>query len=184
MQIFVRRRSVTITQGGSIEVAYFARAVVVGLGATLFMDIWALVMKRAFSVPLANYCLVGRWLCHMPEGTFMHGNIAAAPQRPSECLVGWSFHYVIGAVYALLFIAIVSGSWLAQPTLLPAVLFGVASVFVPYLIMQPAFGLGIAASKAPQPTPARLRSLMAHTSFGVGLYLCAVCVGYALRVHA
>ena len=168
----------------SVEITYFARAVFVGLGATLFMDVWALIMKRAFSVPLANYCFVGRWICHMPEGTFMHANIAAVPQRPSECLVGWSVHYVIGAVYALLFVAIVSDSWLAQPTLWPAVLFGVGSVVVPYLIMQPAFGLGIAASKAPHPMQARLRSLMAHTAFGVGLYLCAVCVSYALRVYA
>ena len=167
-----------------IDVTSFVLAIVVGLGATLFMDIWALVMKRAFSVPLANYCLIGRWICHMPEGTFTHANIAAASQRPSECLVGWSFHYIIGAVYALVFVAIVSGSWLAQPRLLPAVLFGVSSVFVPYLIMRPAFGLGIAASKAPAPTQARLRSLMAHTAFGVGLYLCAVGAGYALRVYA
>lgn len=168
----------------SIEVTYFARAIVIGLGATLFMDVWALIMKRAFSVPLANYCLVGRWICHMPEGTFMHANIAATPERPLECLVGWSFHYVIGAVYALVFVAIVSGSWLAQPTVLPAVLFGLGSVLVPYLIMQPAFGIGIAASKAPQPMQARLRSLMAHTAFGVGLYLCAVCVSYVLRAYA
>ena len=167
-----------------IEVTYFARAIVVGLGATLFMDVWALIMKRALDVPLANYCLVGRWICHMPDGTFMHTNIASTPEKPLECLVGWGFHYVIGAVYALVFVAIVSDSWLSLPTLLPAVLFGLASVLVPYLIMQPAFGLGIAASKAPQPKQARLRSLMAHTAFGVGLYLCAVCVGYVLRANA
>jgi len=55
---------------------------------------------------------------------------------------------------------------------------------VPYLIMQPSFGLGIAASKAPEPTSARLRSLMAHTAFGVGLYVCALAVSYVLPVHA
>jgi hypothetical protein len=67
---------------------------------------------------------------------------------------------------------------------LPAVMFGIVSVLVPYLIMQPSFGLGIAASKAPEPTSARLRSLMAHTAFGVGLYVCAVGVSYVLTVHA
>ena len=71
-----------------------------------------------------------------------------------------------------------------QPTLLPAMLFGVVSVLVPYLIMQPSFGLGIAGSKAPQPTQARLRSLMAHTAFGVGLYLSAVGLSYVLRAYA
>jgi hypothetical protein len=33
------------------------------------MDVWALFLKRAFNVPLANYCLVGRWLRYMPEGS-------------------------------------------------------------------------------------------------------------------
>ena len=168
----------------STEATYFLGAVVVGLGATLLMDVWALLLKRAFSIPLANYCLVGRWLCHMPEGTFMHASIAAAPQKRSECTVGWIAHYVIGTVYALVLVALVSGSWLARPTLLPAMLFGMGIVLVPYLIMQPSFGLGIAASRTPRPTQARLRSLMAHTAFGVGLYVSAVGVSYVLRVHA
>ena len=166
------------------EATHFLGAAVVGLGATLFMDVWALLLKRAFNIPPANYCLIGRWFCHMPEGTFMHANIAAASQKRSECTVGWIAHYVIGAVYALVLVALVSGSWLARPTLGPALLFGVGSVLVPYLIMQPSFGLGIAAARTPQPTQARLRSLMAHTAFGVGLYVCAVGVSYVLRVHA
>ena len=168
----------------STEATYFLGAAVVGLGATLFMDIWALFLKRAFSIPSANYCLVGRWLRHMPEGKFAHVSIATAPQKRSECTVGWIAHYVIGTVYALVLVAFVSGSWLARPTLLPAMLFGIGSVLVPYLIMQPSFGLGIAASRTPNPTQARLRSLMAHTAFGVGLYVCAVGVSFVLRVHA
>jgi hypothetical protein len=166
------------------EATYFLGAVVVGLGATLFMDVWALLLKRAFNTPSANYCLVGRWLCHMPEGTFMHANIAAASPKRWECTVGWVAHYVIGTVYALVLIALVSGSWLARPTLLPALLFGIGSVLVPYLVMQPSFGLGIAASRTPQPTQARLRSLMAHTAFGIGLYVCAVGASYVLRAYA
>ena len=168
----------------SAEGVYFLAAVVVGLGATLFMDVWALLLARAFGIPPANYCLVGRWLCHMPEGRFVHKSIASAPQRRGECTVGWVAHYVIGTLYALVLVGFVSSSWLAEPTLLPAVIFGVGSVLVPYLIMQPSFGLGIAASRTSQPMQARLRSLMAHTVFGVGLYLCAVGVSHVLRVYA
>jgi len=61
-------------------------------------------------------------------------------------------------------------------------LFGVASVLVPYLVMQPLFGLGVAASKTPRPWQARIRSLMAHATFGVGLYVCAVGVSYVLPI--
>ena len=168
----------------STEATYVLSAVAVGLGATLFMDLWALFLKRAFSIPSANYCLVGRWFRYMPEGTFMHASIVNASQKRFECTVGWIAHYVIGAVYALAFVALVSGNWLARPTLLPALLFGVGTVLAPLLVMQPSFGLGIAASRTPNPTQARLRSLMAHTAFGVGLYVCAVGVSYMMRVHA
>jgi hypothetical protein len=37
--------------------------------------------------------------------------------------------------------------------------------------MQPAFGAGIAASRARRPGAARLQSLVTHTIFGLGLYL-------------
>jgi DUF2938 family protein len=166
----------------STEATYFLCAVVVGLGATLFMDLWALFLTRAFSVPSANYCLVGRWFRHMPEGTFMHASIVNASQKPLECTVGWIAHYAIGVVYALALVALVSGGWLTHPTLLPALLFGVGTVLVPFLVMHPSFGLGLAASRAPDPTQARLRSLMAHTAFGVGLYVSAVGASYVLPV--
>jgi hypothetical protein len=168
----------------STETTYLLWAVAVGLGATLFMDIWALFLKHAFRVPSADYCLVGRWFRHMPGGTFTHTSIVNASRKRFECTVGWIAHYVIGAAYALALVALVSGGWLARPTLLPAVLFGVGTVLVPFLVMQPSFGFGIAASRAPNPTQARLRSLMAHTTFGVGLYVCAMGLRYVLAVHA
>ncbi len=166
----------------STETANVLSAIVIGAGATLFMDFCALFLERAFRIPLPNYCLVGRWISHMPEGKFTHASIAAAPQKHAECTVGWVAHYVIGAAYALMFVTFVSGSWLAQPTLLPALLFGVGTVLVPFLVMQPSFGLGVAASRTPHPVQARLRSLMAHTAFGVGLFASGVVVGYLQRV--
>jgi hypothetical protein len=167
----------------STEATYALAAVAVGLGATLFMDIWALVMKRIFNVVPPDYCLVGRWLCHMPDGTFTHSDISKAAPVRRECAVGRIAHYAEGTAYSLLLLALVSGRWLMQPTFLPALLFGLATVLVPFLIMQPSFGLGIAASRAPNPMQARLRSLAAHTVFGVGLYVCAVGVRYTLHVH-
>ena len=149
-------------------------AVLIGLGATLAIDLWGLVLKRGFGIVSLNYCLLGRWLLHMPEGTLVHRSIAAARPKPYECSVGWSAHYLIGTVFGLAFVLIVSAGWLERPTLLPALVFGVVTVAMPWLVMQPSFGLGVAASKAPKPTQARLKSLMTHTVFGVALYLWAV----------
>jgi hypothetical protein len=155
-------------------------AILIGLGATLTTDLWALFLKHVFKITAPNYCLVGRWLRTMPEGTFKHSNIASAPQKSSECTVGWIAHYMIGVTFAVAFLALVGNNWLQHPTLIPAITFGVATVLMPFFIMQPSFGYGFAASKTPNPTQARLRSLMNHTSFGIGLYLFGLLVNWLL----
>ena len=155
-------------------------AILIGLGATLTTDIWALFLNRAFKIPAPNYCLVGRWLRYMPEGTFTHSNIASAPQKSAECTVGWIAHYMIGITLAIAFVALAGNNWLQHPTLIPAIIFGVVTVLMPFFIMQPSFGLGFAASKTSNPAQARLRSLMNHIAFGVGLYLFGLLVNLLL----
>ncbi len=153
---------------------------VIGIGATMFMDAWNLFLKRVFSVASLNYCLLGRWLCHMPERTFRHESIAAAPRKSLECTVGWMAHYTIGIAFALVFVVLASTGWLAQPTLPPALLYGIGTVVFPFFVMQPSLGLGLAASRTPKPAQARLKSFATHTVFGVGLYVAAVVVRYGL----
>lgn len=87
---------------------------------------------------------------------------------------------MIGITFAIAFVGLIGNSWLQHPTLIPAILFGVVTVLMPFFIMQPAFGLGFAASRTPNPTQARLRSLMNHTAFGVGLYLFGLLVNWLL----
>jgi hypothetical protein len=157
-----------------IEPAEMIRGLAIGVGATIITDVWALALQRAFNMQAPNYCFVGRWVRHMADGVFHHRSIAAAPRKAGECVVGWAVHYAIGIGFALTLVALASSQWLDRPTLLPALLVGLATVVFPYLIMQPSFGLGIAASKTPNPAQARLRSLMTHAVFGLGLYISAV----------
>lgn len=164
----------------AIDAAYVVEAVLVGLGATLLIDLWALFLRRAFSIPSLNLCLLGRWVLYIPEGKIVHESITATPPKSHECTVGWITHYLIGTAFALLFVLLASGSWLARPTLLPALAFGIATVLVPFFTMQPSFGLGVAASKTPHPNRARLKSLMTHSVFGVGLYVCAYVLSHTL----
>jgi len=155
-------------------------AILIGLGATLTFDLWALFLKRVFKIAPSNFCLVGRWLLSMPEGIFKHSNIASAPKKSAECAVGWIAHYMTGILFAITFVAFAGSNWLQHPTLIPAIIFGVVTVLAPFFIMQPLFGLGFAASKTSNPAQARLRSLMNHAAFGVGLYLFALLVGWLL----
>ena len=151
-----------------------ARAVALGLGATLLIDLWAMFLRRAFGVASLDYCLLGRWILHMPTGTFVHASIGKAAAKRYECPTGWLSHYSIGAMFAVVFVLLMGDAWLERPTLLPAVAFGVVTVFIPYFVMQPALGLGVASSRAPRPATARLKSLTTHAVFGTGLWLSAM----------
>lgn len=149
-------------------------ATVLGIAATLVMDLWAIGQKRLFNIPSLNYRLVGRWIGHMPSGKLLHHTIVQATPVKGEAVMGWSAHYLIGIVLSWLFLAIMGPGWLEQPTLLPALVMGIISVVAPFFMMQPGFGFGVAASRTPQPNVARLRSLIAHASFGIGIYVGAL----------
>lgn len=159
-------------------------AVFVGLGATLVMDLWSALLKHAFNISPPNYCLVGRWLAHMPDGVFMHPAISAAARKPAECRIGWIAHYTTGVLFALGLVALTTPAWLLSPTLMPALIFGIVTVVFPLCIMQPSFGLGFAASRAPDPMQARLRSLVNHVVFGLGLYASALAISPLLVPQA
>ena len=159
-------------------------ALLMGLGATLTFDLWALLLKQAFKIAPSNICLVGRWIRYMPAGTFRHAHIASSPRKSGECIAGWIAHYLIGTSLAIAFVGLVGSHWLQRPTLVPALGFGIVTVLAPFLIMQPMFGLGFAASKTPDPRQARLRTLMNHFAFGIGLYLCGWLAHWGLRLWA
>ena len=61
--------------------------------------------------------------------------------------------------------------WARRPTLLPALIVGLGTIVAPFFILQPCMGAGIAASKMPQPNLARVKSLVTHTIYGLGLYV-------------
>ena len=160
--------------------AFLFSAILIGFGATLITDLWALFLIKVFKLAASNYCLLGRWLLTMLDGTLKHSNIGSAPQKNAECAVGWIAHYIIGVTFAFVFLALVGKKWFLQPTIVPAILFGVVTVFAPFFVMQPSFGYGFAASKTPNPKQARLRSLMNHTLFGIGLYLFGLLANWLL----
>ncbi|MBS4044876.1 MAG: DUF2938 domain-containing protein [Alphaproteobacteria bacterium] len=150
------------------------RIFLTGIGATLVMDLWGLLLRRVYGVSGLDYRLVGRWLGHMARGQFRHDGIGRSAPVPAEAALGWAAHYGIGIGFAAILVAATTGQgWLQAPTLLPALGFGLVSVFLPYVVMQPAFGLGIAGARTPDPTATRLRSLITHLVFGFGLYLAA-----------
>jgi hypothetical protein len=149
------------------------RVVVIGIGATAAMDLWALLMKQ-FDVPSPNFALVGRWVGHMARGRWMHASIARSEALKGESALGWFVHYGIGIAFAGLLVGLGGPGWIDRPTLTLALGVGVGTVVAPLFVMQPAMGAGSASRKTPAPLASCIRSLANHTVFGVGLYLAAL----------
>ena len=150
---------------------YLIFTLAIGVGATVVMDLWGIARQWLFGIAPPNYGLVGRWVSYMPRGRFHHESIAAASPIHGEHIVGWITHYLTGIAFAALLISIGGLEWVQKPTIGLALAVGIGTVAVPFLLMQPGMGAGIAASRTPHPGAARLQSLITHAVFGLGLYL-------------
>ncbi len=145
----------------------------VGIGATMVMDCWAFMLWKFMRISALDYALVGRWVCHLCARKCPVTPISQAQPFRNERVIGWVVHYATGIMLALIFGQWVGQGWLSAPKFFDAFAFGGLTVVLPFFLMQPAFGAGIAASKTPQPTIMRLKSLNAHFSFGLGLFITA-----------
>jgi hypothetical protein len=157
----------------SVKVEFALRTILIGVGATLAMDGWALLLRQ-LGVPSLDFALLGRWLGHLPQGRWRHERIGKAAPVRGERLIGWCAHYSIGMTFAALLLSAFGLQWARSPSLLPALFIGVVTVLAPWLVLQPALGAGIASSRTATPLLNSLKSLATHTVYGLGLYLAAL----------
>ena len=146
-------------------------SLVMGVVATIAIDGWAILLKKGFGLPTTNWAMVGRWFGHLPNGVFVHRPITESKVVPHELLIGWVAHYVIGIFYAAMYLYVIQILLSTTPSFGSAFLFGLATVVVPFLVLQPGLGMGLFARHAPRPNVARLMSLSIHSIFGASLYL-------------
>lgn len=150
--------------------------ILIGAGATAFLDLWSAARARLTGTPAPDYGLVGRWLAHLARGRFFHDAISQSAPVNGERLIGWIAHYLIGIAFAEILLAGWGAGWAREPTLIPALIVGIGSVAAPFMLMQPGMGAGFAASRTPDPRAARARSLTTHAIFGLGLYAAGLAV--------
>ena len=156
-----------------IDIATLIKGALVGAAGTVLLDIWALFLARVWNVPATNWAIVGRWLGNMAHGKFHHTSMSAADPVTRERAIGWIAHYVIGIGYGLLLLALWGSAWLAEPTILPPLLLSWALLIAPFFLMMPGMGMGFAGSKTPKPAIIRIKSVVSHSVFGLGMYLAA-----------
>jgi hypothetical protein len=151
---------------------FLVRVLSIGVGATLFMDLWAALLRR-FGVRSLDFALLGRWIGSWPRGRWSHPDIARAAPVRGERALGWAAHYGIGVGFAALLLASVGLDWARAPSPLPALGIGLVTAAAPLLVLQPALGAGIASSKTPRPWFNASKSVVTHAVYGLGLYAAA-----------
>lgn len=154
----------------------YLHAFLIGIGATAFMDLAALAQRHLLGLLPLDYAMVGRWLGHLIRGRVIHRPIMASSYVRGELMIGWAAHYLIGILFAIIFLACSGEGWDEAPSPGPALVFGGLTVLAPFLILQPGMGAGLAARNTPNPNTTRLKSFVAHLSFGAGLWLAGVLV--------
>jgi hypothetical protein len=146
----------------------------IGIGGTVAMDVWAVILWKGFGEGAPNYAAVGRWTYHLKNGTVFHDSIGKAAPYAHEQALGWAFHYFVGIVYGIVLALFMGQAWLAAPTLLPALIWGIVTIAAGWFFLHPGLGLGWMASKAPNPTKVRAMGLIAHAVFALGMWIAAL----------
>ena len=148
----------------------------IGAGGTIAMDLWALVLNKVFGQALPNWGNVGRWTGHLPRGVIFHDDIGVVEPIKAEVAIGWALHYAVGIAYGVIFVLLAGMGWVAAPTFLPVWIFAIVTIGAGWFLLHPGMGLGWALAKTDNPWRGRVMGLLAHTVFGLGMYLTALAI--------
>lgn len=153
-----------------------AAAIVIGVFATALIDFWGWLMSRFAGIPMTRWGMAGRWLIGIMRGRWrLDGTDPRAPTGFERAL-GWAFHYSVGIAYGAALLWLAGPDYLRAPSFLPALAVGLVTVTAGWFIMMPGMGAGVFASRTPSPWAVRLRSIVTHVIFGIGLFLPALLI--------
>ncbi|SPF78254.1 DUF2938 domain-containing protein [Pseudoprimorskyibacter insulae] len=150
--------------------------VLMGIGGTAAMDVWAMVLNKLAGQPKPNWANPGRWFAHLFRGRVFHDDIARSEPVSGELALGWAFHYLVGIIYGVVFVLLVGPGWLAEPTFLPVWIWGLLTIVGGWCLLHPGMGLGWFLSRTPRPWKGRAMGLVAHTVFALGMWAVALAV--------
>jgi hypothetical protein len=146
--------------------------ILMGIWATFFMDILAVIVVKSKIVRATiEPQIVGRWALSMLRGKFVHEDIYQTPALRNEKRAALISHYLIGIM--------LTGAYLFLELKVPAIrdqlwvplMFGAATIVLPWLWLYPSIGIGFLASKSPNKSDYIIFSSINHTNFGIGMVI-------------
>ena len=123
--------------------------ILMGIFATFFMDFFAgFLVKRKLIHSYIGPEAVGRWFLSMFRGKFIHKDIHKTPALKNEKLWCFISHYLIGIVLAGIYLFLELKEPIIRDQMWMPLIFGITTVFLPWLWLLPTIGLGFMASKS------------------------------------
>jgi hypothetical protein len=146
--------------------------VLMGVVATLFMDMLSVLLGKLKIIhQLIGSELVGRWTLYTLRGKFVHKDIQKTPALNHEKSAAFLSHYLIGIVLAGIYLLLELNVPTIRHQLWMPLIFGIATVLLPWCWLYPSIGIGFLASKVEKKSPYIITSFVNHTNFGLGLLI-------------
>ncbi|WP_395687799.1 DUF2938 family protein [Aestuariivirga sp.] len=152
-------------------------AIITAAVAATTADAGRFVYQAISGMAPVNWSVSGRWFLMVLSGQPFVPDMAAAPALPHELLAGHAAYYTISLVFAAAYLLLLDRVWKHPPSLLNGLAFGWVTMIFPFFIQMPAMGMGVFASHTATPLLIVLRTLVHHSSFGLGLALGAMAAG-------
>ena len=146
---------------------------VTGLAGATAADIGRTVYQALTGFPPVNWSVTGRWFLMVFSGQPYVPGIGTAPSLPHELLAGHVAYYTIAVVFAGVYLGLLKLTK-REPTLWNGLAFGWVTMVFPFFVQMPLMGSGVLASATATPWLIIGRTLVHHSSFGLGLALGAM----------
>lgn len=146
---------------------------VTGVAGATAADIGRTIYQALTGFPPVNWSVTGRWFLMVFSGQPYVPGIGTAPSLPHELLAGHAAYYTIAVVFAGVYLSLLKLTK-REPTLWNGLAFGWVTMVFPFFVQMPLMGSGVLASATATPWLVIGRTLVHHSSFGLGLALGAM----------
>ena len=149
----------------------FLSIVIAGFFSCIALDIFGRLLLILFKIPEPSWGIVGRWFFFMvSRGVIFNPQISDATPIANEVKIGWTFHYLIAVIWAVVFYIFFISYPLLELSYRNGLLFGALTTIAPLFIFMPFTGQGVLARKTDTPYLTSLILLARHSVFGLAMF--------------
>ena len=149
----------------------FLSIVIAGFFSCIALDMFGRLLLILFKIPEPSWGIVGRWFFYMVrQGVIFNPQISDAMPIAHEVKIGWTFHYLIAVIWAVVFYILFISYPLLELSYKNGLLFGALTTIAPLFIFMPFTGQGMLARKTDTPYLTSLILLARHSVFGLAMF--------------